>query len=65
VLAFSPNKLDFELLKEGEGLIVRWYVNEGLTFQQIGDMMGTTRQAAHQAFWRAWRKLQRRRRDRG
>ena len=46
-----------EYLTEKEALVVDGYLGRGLTFQQIGDEIGTSRQYANQIYKKALTKL--------
>ena len=57
-----PTKDELSRFDFGQQLVVKWYLDEGLTFQEIGSRMMLTRQRVHQMFWYVIDKVRRQRR---
>lgn len=56
-----PTEAELQPFDRGQQLVVKWYLDEGLTFQEIGNRMSLTRQRAHQMFWFVIWRIERKR----
>ena len=56
-----PTDAELQLFDLGEQFVVKWYLDEGLTFQEIGSRMMLSRQRVHQMFWEVINRVRRQR----